>query len=113
MIYISNLFSTMKTRLALIASKKGMSADQLSRRLDVSYKTGVQHRVRETMKDKNDGPTAGQNRVVESDKTLIGGKKTTEKSRSCGVAQASTLVTRCHSIELYYVAIPDASATIH
>ena len=61
----------------IIASKKGMSAHQLSRLLDVSYKTGwfIGHRVREAMKDEKAGPIGGQNRVFESDETLIGGKK--------------------------------------
>jgi transposase-like protein len=61
----------------IVASKKGMSAHQLSRLLDVSYKTGwfIGHRVREAMKDDKADPIGGQGRTVESDETVIGGKK--------------------------------------
>jgi transposase-like protein len=61
----------------IAASKKGMSAHQLSRMLDVSYKTAwfMGHRVREAMKDDKAGPIGGHNRVVESGETVIGGKK--------------------------------------
>jgi transposase-like protein len=58
------------------ASKKGMSALQLSRMLDVTYKSAwfLCHRIREAMTPKSLGPIGGQNRVVEADETLIGGK---------------------------------------
>ena len=58
------------------ASKKGMSALQLSRMLDVTYKSAwfLCHRIREAMTPKSVGPIGGQNRVVEADETLIGGK---------------------------------------
>jgi len=58
------------------ASKKGMSALQLSRMLGVTYKSAwfLCHRIREAMTPKNIGPIGGQNRVVEADETLIGGK---------------------------------------
>ena len=59
------------------ASKKGMSALQLQRMLDVTYKTAwfLCHRVREAMKPAQSGPIGGSNKVVESDETVIGGKK--------------------------------------
>jgi transposase-like protein len=60
----------------IVASKKGMSALQLSRLLEVSYKTGwfIGHRVREAMRDDKAGPLGGKNKVVGSDETVIGGK---------------------------------------
>jgi len=60
----------------IIASKKGMSALQLSRLLNVSYKTGwfIGHRVREAMRDEKPSPIGGHNKVVEADETFIGGK---------------------------------------
>jgi len=58
------------------ASKKGMSALQLQRMLGVTYKTAwfLCHRIREAMAPDRRGPIGGQNRVVESDETVIGGK---------------------------------------
>jgi transposase-like protein len=59
------------------ASKKGMSALQLQRMLGVTYKTAwfLCHRIREAMKPAKPGPIGGSNKVVESDETVIGGKK--------------------------------------
>jgi transposase-like protein len=59
------------------ASKKGMSALQLQRMLGVTYKTAwfLCHRIREAMTPTKRGPIGGQNKVVESDETVIGGKK--------------------------------------
>jgi transposase-like protein len=61
----------------MAASKKGMSALQLSRMLGLPYKTAwfLCHRIRESMKPPMAGPIGGQNRVIEADETLFGGKK--------------------------------------
>ena len=61
----------------MAASKKGMSALQLSRMLGLPYKSAwfLCHRIRESMKPTGSPPIGGQNRVVEADETLIGGKK--------------------------------------
>ena len=58
------------------ASKKGMSALQLSRMLGVTYKSAwfLCHRIREAMTPANQTPIGGQNKVVEADETFIGGK---------------------------------------
>ncbi len=58
------------------ASKKGVSALQLQRMLGVTYKTAwfLCHRIREAMVPAQRGPIGGQNRVVEADETIIGGK---------------------------------------
>jgi transposase-like protein len=58
------------------ASKKGISALQLQRMLGITYKSAwfMCHRIREAMIPEKRGPIGGQNRVVESDETLIGGK---------------------------------------
>ena len=60
----------------ICASKKGMSALQLSRMLGVSYKSTwfMMHRMREAMRDGQLGPIGGQNKVVEADETVVGGK---------------------------------------
>jgi len=58
------------------ASKKGMSALQLSRMLGITYKSAwfMTHRIREAMTPSSVGPIGGENKVVESDETYIGGK---------------------------------------
>src|SRR5205807_5761031 len=58
------------------ASKKGMSALQLSRMLGMTYKSAwfMCHRIREAMTPETRGPIGGQNKVVEADETFIGGK---------------------------------------
>ena len=57
-------------------SKKGMSALQIQRTIDVAYRTAwyLCHRIREAMgNDKFDGPTLCG--VVEVDETLVGGRR--------------------------------------
>lgn len=60
----------------IVASKKGMSALQLSRMLGITYKSAwfMSHRIREGMTPKQRGPLGGPNKVVESDETVFGGK---------------------------------------
>jgi transposase-like protein len=60
----------------ICASKKGMSALQLSRMLGISYKSTwfMMHRIREAMRDGQLGPIGGQGKVVEADETVVGGK---------------------------------------
>ena len=64
------------TRL-LCSSRKGMSAHQLWRMLGFgSYRTAwfMCHRIREGMMPASPSPIGGENKVVESDETFIGGK---------------------------------------
>jgi len=58
------------------ASKKGISALQLSRMLGVTYKSAwfLCHRIREAMDPATSGQLGGLGKVVESDETVIGGK---------------------------------------
>jgi transposase-like protein len=60
----------------MAASKKGMSALQLSRMLALSYESAwfMCHRIRESMKPTSPAPIGGDNKVVEADETFIGGK---------------------------------------
>jgi len=60
----------------MAASKKGMSALQLSRMLGLSYESAwfMCHRIREGMKPTSPPPVGGDNKVVEADETFIGGK---------------------------------------
>jgi hypothetical protein len=60
----------------MAASKKGMSALQVSRMLGLPYKSAwfLCHRIRESMKPTGETPIGGQSNVVEADETFIGGK---------------------------------------
>ena len=60
----------------LVASKKGMSALQISRMLGATYKTAwfMCHRLREAMKD-GGSPLGGEGRTIEGDESYIGGKQ--------------------------------------
>jgi transposase-like protein len=60
----------------MAASKKGISALQLSRMLGITYKSSwfMCHRIREAMNPTKRGPIGGQGRTVEADETVIGGK---------------------------------------
>jgi len=61
----------------MAASKKGMSAKQISRMLGITYKSAwfMYHRIREAMTPAERGPIGGRGKVVEVDETFIGGKK--------------------------------------
>ncbi len=62
----------------MAASKKGMSAHQLGRMLGLQYKSAwfLEMRIREAMtpSEGETGPIGGNNLVVESDETYVGGK---------------------------------------
>lgn len=67
----------------LCASKKGMSALQISRMLGVTYKTAwfMCHRIREAMKD-DGAPLGGAGKVVEADEAFVGGKQSRQAYRA-------------------------------
>ena len=58
----------------LCSSKKGISAHQLHRILEVQYKTAwfLAHRIREAMRDGSLAPMGGAGKVVEADETFLG-----------------------------------------
>jgi transposase-like protein len=63
----------------ICSSKKGISAHQMHRMLDITYKSAwfMMHRIREAMRDgKFPGPLGGEGKIVEVDETYIGGKDT-------------------------------------
>jgi transposase-like protein len=62
----------------MAASKKGMSAHQLHRMLDVTYKTAwfMAHRIREAMREPNAAPLGGEGKTVEADETYYGKRET-------------------------------------
>lgn len=59
------------------SSKKGISAHQLHRTLEITYKSAwfLAHRIREAVREgKIPGGMGGPNKVVEADETWVGGK---------------------------------------
>ncbi|TPL89290.1 IS1595 family transposase [Mesorhizobium sp. B2-3-14] len=59
---------------AMCASKKGVSAHQLHRALDITYKSAwfMCHRIREAMRSGDFTPMGGNGKTVEADETYIG-----------------------------------------
>jgi transposase-like protein len=70
----------------LCASKKGFSAHQLHRTLEVTYKTAwfMAHRIREAMRDGSLAPLGGKGKIVEADETYVGRKKGWKPQRGGG-----------------------------
>src|SRR5579862_8082281 len=61
----------------MMASKKGMSALQISRMIGVTYKTAwfMCHRIRESLREIDATPMGGEGKTVEADETYVGGKE--------------------------------------
>ncbi|MDH3666902.1 MAG: IS1595 family transposase [Paracoccaceae bacterium] len=68
----------------MTSSKKGISAHQLHRVLEVTYKTSwfMCHRIREAMRSDELTPFGGNGGIVEVDETFIGHDKTVKPHRS-------------------------------
>lgn len=58
----------------MVSSKKGVSAHQLHRTLEVTYKTAwfLAHRIREAMRAGDLSPMGGEGKTVEADETYFG-----------------------------------------
>jgi transposase-like protein len=58
----------------LASSKKGCSAHQIHRTLDITYKSAwfLCHRIREAMRDTDPTPLGGVGKVIEADETFFG-----------------------------------------
>jgi transposase-like protein len=67
----------------MTCSKKGISAHQLHRVLEISYKAAwfLEHRIREAMRSGELAPFGGEGGVVEVDETFIGRREGVEKPR--------------------------------
>ena len=83
----------------MCSSKKGVSANQLSRELDISYKSAwfMCHRVREAMLQE---PLAGMlgtgpDSIVELDETFVGGKKKNNRhaNRTAAAGKKTAVMT--------------------
>jgi transposase-like protein len=68
----------------MTSSKKGVSAHQLHRILEVTYKTAwfLAHRIREAMRSGDLAPFGGPGGIVEVDETFIGNLKGAPKKRA-------------------------------
>ncbi|AMN38743.1 IS1595 family transposase [Rhodoplanes sp. Z2-YC6860] len=89
------------------ASKKGVSAHQLHRTLEITYKSAwfLAHRIREAMRDGTLAPMGGEGSTIEADETFIGRLKGVPKQRS-GYAHKNavlTLVERGGSARSFHV----------
>ena len=90
----------------LCSSKKGMSAHQLHRTLDVTYKTAwfMAHRLREAMRTGTFSPMGGSGKVVEADETYIGRKEGTQVRRGYAHKRAVvSLVERGGKVRSFHV----------
>jgi transposase-like protein len=68
----------------ICSGKKGISAHQMHRMLDITYKSAwfMMHRIREAVNPtKFEGPLGGLDQIVEVDETFVGGKAGNRKSR--------------------------------
>jgi len=67
----------------MMASKKGMSALQISRMIGVTYKTAwfMCHRIRESLRVTDNGQLGGAGVTVEADETYIGGKEANKHAK--------------------------------
>jgi transposase-like protein len=96
----------------MAASKKGISAHQLHRMLDVTYKTAwfMAHRIREAMREPaGAGPLGGPNTVVEVDETFVGGKANNRADGRVPTKEAvMALVERSGRVRSFHVASVNA-----
>lgn len=68
----------------MTSSKKGISAHQLHRVLEITYKSAwfLAHRIREAMRDGELAPFGGNGGIVEADETYIGQREGMPKGKS-------------------------------
>ena len=75
------LYKALQAVYLMTSSKKGVSAHQIHRTLEITYKSAwfLLHRIREAMRSGSLAPMGGDNGIVEVDETYIGVKKGTVK----------------------------------
>jgi transposase-like protein len=94
----------------MMASKKGMSALQISRMIGLSYKTTwfLCHRIRESLKPAPGSALGGKNEVVEVDESYVGGKAKNRPHRKPAPKKAVfSLVQREGHVRSFHVANVD------
>jgi transposase-like protein len=92
----------------LCSSKKGFSAHQLHRILEVDYKSAwfLAHRIREAMRDGMLAPMGGAGQIIEADETYIGKLEGQTKNPKGGAAHKNivlTLVERGGSARSFHI----------
>ncbi len=98
----------------MAAAKKGISAHQMHRMMDIPYKTAwfLMHRIREAMKDSRLVPMGGNGKVVEADETYFGNREVVTKRTKRGKASHSSkravvaLVERGGEVRSFHVPAP-------
>jgi transposase-like protein len=101
------LFKCLQAVHLMASSKKGISAHQLHRILEIQYKSAwfLAHRIREAMRDGKLSPMGGSGKAVEVDETYIGRLADVPKQRR-GPAHKNivlTLVERGGSARSFHI----------
>jgi transposase-like protein len=105
----------------LCSSKKGMSAHQLHRTLDISYEAAwfMAHRIRECMRSGGLAPTGGDGRIVEADETYYGrtekpyvsprrkGRPFIKEGKAANKRPIVALVERGGNVRTFHVPVAD------
>jgi transposase-like protein len=89
------------------SSKKGVSAHQLHRTLEITYRSAwfMEHRIREAMRAGGLAPMGGPGTIVEIDETFIGNKTDMPKHRGFAHKHAVlSLVERGGKVRSFHVA---------
>lgn len=95
----------------MVSSKKGVSAHQLHRTLEITYKSAwfLAHRIREAMRSGELAPMGGNGKVVEADETYFGDKEVVTKRTKRGKSGLSSkrvvvgLVERGGSVRTFHI----------
>ena len=103
----------------MASSKMGVSAHQLHRSLNVTYKTAwfMAHRIREAMNPADPGPLGGEGKIVEADETYYGKPAVSPTLRTSGLPfkypkkrnsrPVVALVERGGRAKVFHVAVAD------
>ncbi len=97
----------------MTSSKKGISAHQLHRVLEITYKAAwfLAHRIREAMRSGDLAPMGGAGEIIEIDETFIGQKKDMPKRRGYAHKHAVlSLVERGGTVRSFHV---DGTSAAH
>jgi transposase-like protein len=78
------LHKWLQAAFLLNSSKKGISAKQIERILQITYKSAwfMMHRLREAMTDASPAPMGGDGKIVEADETYMGKRKGRPRGKS-------------------------------